>query len=167
MMEEDEQDYVSKTQLKRLAHEAKALGERLVDLPAKTLKQIDLPEEILQAVMQARDIKSHGARKRQLQFIGKLMRNIDTAPIAAELTRFDERHQSEVGEFHEVERWRDRLIEDSDDSLSQFIAAYPEVDIQQLRQLLRNTIQEVKAEKPPKYKRQLFQFLKQVLQSHE
>lgn len=161
--DQEEFEFVSKTQLKRLAHEAQELGARLVDLPAKSLKQIELPEDLRDAVMQARDIKSHIARKRQIQYIGKLMRDIDTAPIANALARFDERHHGQVAEFHAVEHWRDRLLADTDQALSELIEAHPAIDIQHIRQLIRNSLREIKAQKPPKSKRQLFQYLKEFI----
>lgn len=160
-MDQDPEEYVSKSQLKRMAHEAQAMGERLVELPDKTLKEMELPESLYDAIVQARGMKSHGARKRQLQFIGKLMRDIDTTPIADALARFDARHHSNVAQFHALEQWRDQLVENVDDAVGRFIADHPNVDIQQFRTLVRNAQREHKSQKnPPKYQRQLFQFLK-------
>lgn len=166
-MSDDQEDFPSKSQLKRMAHEAQEMGERLVELPAKQLAQIEMPPELEEAVMQARNMPSRGAHKRQLQYIGKVMRHIDLEPITRALQRMDDRHHEGVGAFHEIEHMRDRLIDNMDETLEELLNRFPDIDRQHIRQLVRNTQAELKKNKPPKSKRQLFQFLKQIMSEQD
>ena len=166
-MSDDQEDFISKSQLKRMAQDAQELGERLVELPGKLLAQVEMPPELEDAVMQAREMRSYGARKRQLQFIGKVMRHIDIEPVAKALERLDDKHHEGVGAFHEMEHMRDRLMDNMDEALGELVTRFPDVDRQHIRQLVRNAQLELKKEKPPKSKRQLFQYLKQIMSEQD
>ncbi|MEW5893681.1 MAG: ribosome biogenesis factor YjgA [Pseudomonadota bacterium] len=162
MQPEDEEfapDRPSKSQQKRQMHALQALGEELVKLPRDRLDQLDLPDALYDAVLDARRFTKHEARRRQLQFIGKVMRDIDTEPIAEQLARIRGESDSAKAEFHALERWRDRLLAD-DAALTEWLAQHPGGDSQQLRNLIRNARREAAAGKPPKSSRELFRWLR-------
>lgn len=152
----------SKSQLKREANALQELGEALVKLNASQFNAITLPEHLRAAVVAARAITEHGAHKRQLQYIGKLMRDVDPTPIQQALDAFNNRSQQATTQFHQLERWRDRLLNEGDPALSEFLTEHPGADSQQIRQLLRNAAREAKANKPPAAARALFRYLREV-----
>lgn len=123
---------VSRTQRKREALDLQSIGARLVALEAGELAKIPLPEELADAIHACRRIRAHEGRRRQLQFVGKLMRRIDTEPIRAALARLEGDSAEGRYQFHQLERWRDQLIED-DGALTGYLDAYPHADRQQLR----------------------------------
>lgn len=153
----------SKSQLKRDAHDLFDLGEELTALPAHQLAAIALADELRDAVAAARAITAHGARKRQLKYIGKLLRHEDPAPIRAALDAFAGRHALGVAHHHLCERWRDRLIAEGDAALSALLQEYPAADRQQLRQLVRQAQAEAAAAKPPRSSRELFRHLRELI----
>lgn len=159
----EEVEYVSKSQLKREAHELQALGEELVKLPAAKLAKVPLPDDLNNAVEQARRMKARGAYKRQLQYIGKLMRNIDAEPIRQALNALKDNSARETARLHRLEHWRDRLIEEGDTALAELLAEQPQTDRQHLRQLIRNADKERKQNKPPKAARELFRCLRELI----
>ena len=165
MSEQDDssEELISKSQRKRQAHSAQALGEILVKLPLSVLKKVDLPEDVRDAVLAAQKIHAHGGHKRQLQYIGKLMRSIDIEPIQLQLERFNMDREQASSAFHDVERWRDRLLADFDGTLAELLEVCPNLDRQFVRQLVRNAQKELASNKPPKSKRLLFQHLKEIL----
>ncbi|MCX7628046.1 MAG: DUF615 domain-containing protein [Methylophilaceae bacterium] len=165
MVDSHHEEILSKTRRKRLMHELQCLGEALVALPTDKLAHLDLPENLREAVLAARRITAHGARRRQLQYIGKLMRHVDAAPIQAKLAQWQHIHLEETARFHRVENWRRRLIEE-DAALSEFVARYPTPDIQHLRMLVRNARKEAASNQPPKSSRQLFRLMKEIM-THE
>jgi ribosome-associated protein len=154
----------SKSQLKREMQALQELGERLVDLSAERFARLRLPEALAQAVVTARGIHQHGARKRQLQYIGKLMREVDAAPIQQQLDDIEGQSQQATLALHRVERWRDALLTQGDDSLAALLAEYPQADRQHLRQLLRNAHKEQAENKAPKSSRILFRYLRELLE---
>ena len=162
MQDNDHEQELSKTQIKQRMHELQEIGEVLVELPKEKLKQLNLPETLYEAVLEARRITAHGGRRRQLQYIGKLMRGIDDAPIRAKLDEWNGNHAEETALLHRLENWRLRLIED-DAALSEFLAQYPDFDVQHLRVLIRNSRKEQQLGKPPKSSRELFKLLREGL----
>lgn len=129
----------SKTDLKRLSAERQALGERLLGLGAAALQRLGLPEDLLQALAEARRIDAFEARRRQLQYIGKLMRRLDDEQVAAVQAALDEQHRGsavQTARLHEAEQWRERLVA-SDEALHAWRAIEPEADWQRLRALIR------------------------------
>lgn len=149
----------SKSQKKREMHALQDLDEELVKLSQDRLDKLDLPDALYDAVMDARRFTKHEARRRQMQFIGKVMRDIDTEPIAEQLAEIKGESATAKAEFHALERWRDRLLAD-DAALTEWLAQHPSGDSQQLRNLIRNARKEAAAGKPPKSSRELFRWLR-------
>lgn len=155
-----DQEPLSKTKRKAAMQDLQDLGEELIGLNKTRLAQLNLPEILLEAVKEAQRITSNGAIARQKQYIGKLMREIDTAPIADQLARWKGSHQEENAHFHRLEKLRERLISD-DTTLSDYLRDHPDADSQQLRTLIRNARKEADAGKPPKSSRELFKLLRE------
>jgi ribosome-associated protein len=157
----------SKSELKRQMHELQNLGERLVELPEAQLSLFDLPDNLLDAIALARKITKHGGRRRQLQFIGKLMRNYDTSAIQQVFADIDAGHQQSVEQFHLAERWRDKLVNPntSKQALTEWLNQYHDCDVQQLRHLQRDALQVKNQAKQKRAAKELFQLLSQQLDS--
>jgi ribosome-associated protein len=157
-------DFVSKTKLKAEADAQQAIGKKLLELPKDKLNRLQLEEALLEAIIEAKRLTANGAIRRQLQYIGRLMRDIDTAPIVEQLSRWEGKHNEENARFHMLERWRDRLIADASGSsvLQELVPLHPHIDIQQLRTLSRNAQKEQQANKPPKSSRELFKLLREA-----
>ncbi|MBM3373801.1 MAG: DUF615 domain-containing protein [Betaproteobacteria bacterium] len=141
-----------------------AIGAELVALSAHQLDSIELPDSLREAVVFARSMKPNESRRRQLQYIGKLMRQVDPAPIRARLDAFLSVSAEHTAQLHHIERWRERLIAEPL-AVSEFIAAYPEADSQQLRTLIRNVADERTRGKPPKHYRALFQMIRALVEA--
>ncbi|RPJ45209.1 MAG: DUF615 domain-containing protein [Betaproteobacteria bacterium] len=154
----------SKSQRKRDMDALQDIGAELVDLNDQQLASIELPENLRDAVLAARAMKKNEARRRQLQYIGKLMRQVDPAPIRARLDGWLSVSAEHTAQLHHIERWRERLINEPL-AVSEFIAAYPEADIQQLRTLIRNTTDERTRGKPPRHFRALFQMVRGLVEA--
>jgi ribosome-associated protein len=162
----DDEHYVSKTKRKQAMTELQDMGEALVKQGNSRLAELNLPEELLTAVLEAKRITSNGATRRQMQYIGRLMRDIDVAPIKAKLDSWSGNSKAEAAKFHRLERWRERLLTD-EAALSEFIGEYPASDAQQIRTLIRNARKEAEASKPPKSSRALFKLLKEATESKQ
>jgi ribosome-associated protein len=158
-------EYKSKTEKKKDAIALQDLGEKLVKLPDEQLKGIDMPEELSNAVRQTKTIKSHGALKRQMQFIGTLMRKIDPAPVREAIDGIEQGNYKKTIEFKETERYRDELMAGNKELMDEILLKYPSADRQQLSQLVRNALKERKDNKPPKAFRALFRYLKEIKKS--
>jgi ribosome-associated protein len=156
-----QEDIVSKTRRKQEMHELQALGAALVELSAAHLERMALPAALAQAVHEARRIPSHEARRRQVQYIGKLMRGLDAEPIRAQLAAVHGGSAEERARHQRLEHWRTRLIED-DGALTEFAAAHPASDLQQLRTLIRNARREQAGAHPPRAQRELFRVLRET-----
>jgi ribosome-associated protein len=155
-------DGPSKTQRKNDAHALQTLGAALVALNRERLAQIDLPESLRDAVLAAQRITAHEGRRRQLQFIGKLMRNVDPGPIQTRLDEWNSVSTEQIAHMHRIERWRDRLLAEPA-AMGELAAEFPRADLQQLRTLIRNTQREREQNKPPKNFRALFQSLREIM----
>ncbi|MCF7820845.1 MAG: DUF615 domain-containing protein [Mariprofundaceae bacterium] len=153
----------NKSQLKREVHALFELGARLVELEASTLQSLHLPQELLLAIEEVKQIHSNNARKRQLKRVGKLLRSIDTTELQTLIEKRDLQHQKGVSEFHHIEKWRDRLINEGSAAVSDFLSRYPDVDRQRLNQLVRGAAKEAALAKPPKSSRQLFRYLREII----
>lgn len=152
----------SKSQRKREAEALQDLGARLVALPETQFRRMALPEELREAVAQCRRIRENSALRRQRQFIGKLMRQIDPAPIQAQLDAFRGASARETAKLHQAERWRDRLIA-GNDALTGFLDEHPHADATHLRQLIRAAREEAARAKPPRAARELFRTIRALL----
>lgn len=152
----------SKSQFKREATELQKLGTQLTELSEESLKQLKLPEKLLNAILEAKKIHQRGGHKRQLQYIGKVMRQIDAEPIEQALFNIKQQHKRDNIRFHQLESYRDRLIQNSPEVMDELLALYPDIDRQHLRQLIRNAQHEEKQLKPPKSARAIFKYLKEL-----
>ena len=152
----------SKTQRKRAMHELQALGERLVELNAEQLASVALPEALREALEQARHITRHEARRRQLQYVGRLMRQVDPEPIREKLNTWDGVSVEETARLHRIERWRDKLLEDND-AVASLAEAHPGIDTRRLRALVRRAREERATGRPPRSTRELFRTLRDII----
>ncbi len=155
---------ISKTKRKAEADAQQAIGVTLVGLPKDKLAKLELPETLLDAVNEAKRINSNGALRRQMQYLGRLMRDIDTVPIVDQLQRWEGSHNEENARFHRLEQWRSRLLED-ESALAEFINEYPNTEAQQIRNLIRNARREHAAGKPPKSSRELFKLIRGITEN--
>jgi ribosome-associated protein len=154
-------EILSKTKRKQEMHELQALGTALVGLSDAHLERMALPEELAQAVLEARRIGSHEARRRQMQYIGRLMREIDPEPIRAQLAALEGGSAQARASHQRLEHWRARLMED-DGALTEFARAHPVADLQQLRTLIRNARREQAESRPPRAYRELFRAIREA-----
>ena len=158
----DEHERPSKSQRKREMTALQETGAQLVELNADQLAQVELPERLLDAVLDAQRIRDFEGRRRQLQFIGKLMREVDPAPIRAKLEQWQGAARSHTAQHHGVERWRDQLLT-GEGALALFAADYPGCDLQHLRSLIASVKRDQALGKPPKNFRELFRVLREIV----
>ena len=162
----DEQDVEeqpkSKSQIKRELRELQALRKQLVELPQKQLVDIPVSDKLRDAVVDAKILR-HGAIRRQLQYIGKLMVKEDEASIRSALYKLQQPNKDEVNAFREIEQWRDQLLRDDYDLLDELTNRFTNFDRQHIRQLIRNAKKEQELNKPPKSARLLFKYLTEML----
>tara|TARA_B100001059_G_scaffold236234_1_gene285661 strand:+ start:7221 stop:7823 length:603 start_codon:yes stop_codon:yes gene_type:complete len=157
-------DVPSKSERKRQVEALQKMGTELVDLTDAQLKSIPLDDELRDAVLLARKIKNkHEGYRRQLQFIGKLMRQRDVTPIEQAMERLNAFHQQTVNQFHAVEQQRDLLLSGDEEALTDFFNRYPDADIQRIRQWLRQAKKQAEDNKPPTAARQLFVYLRELM----
>jgi ribosome-associated protein len=158
----DQDALPSKTRRKQEMHALQDIGEKLVELNSKRLAELNLPESLMDAVTEAKRLHKHEARRRQMQFIGRLMREVDSAPIQEKFAAWSSVSLQHTAWFHLMERWRDRLMA-SEQALTELGEDYPESDLQRLRTLVRNAHKEKLANKPPKSFRAIFQELQVII----
>ena len=160
-------DRPSKTQLKKESHELQELGQALVDLPDNRLDDLGMDESLLGAIREYKRTKSHEGRRRQMQYIGKLMRRTDPAPLREAVAAMQLGRAKDALALHEAERWRTELIA-SDDALTRFTTEHPQADLQQLRSLIRAARKDAAAtpeQRSGRAYRDLFKFIRE--QHHE
>lgn len=160
--DDQDQELPSKTQRKRDAKALQDLGAELVNLSASQLEHIQMPDQVRDAVDLARRIREKTGRKRQLLYIGKLLRQVDAAPLQQQLDALRHQDRAATAHLHRLEQWRERLIAEGDPALAELLDEYPHADRQHLRQLIRNVCQERLQEQPPKFARQLFRYLRDL-----
>jgi ribosome-associated protein len=158
---EEENAIVSKSQRKRESTALQVLGKELFELSREQLKRMDLPEKLLEALLECKRLTSHEGIRRQMQYIGKVMREVEVEPIDRQLAVIRGESNQAKAAFHALEQWRERLIAD-DAALPTWLAAHPETDLQQFRQLIRNARREAAEAKPPKSSRALFRMLREL-----
>ena len=154
-----EWDGPSKSQRKRESTALQDLGEELVGLSKERLAKTDMPERLLEAILEAQRITAHGGRKRQLQYIGKLMRSAEVEPLQAAVDELKGQSAATTARQHRLEALRSKLMAD-EAAFKQLAEDYPAADIQRLRQLRRNALKEAEQKKPPKSFRELFRELR-------
>jgi ribosome-associated protein len=152
---------ISKSQRKREAHELLDLAKKLISMPEARLRQLPMDQVLRDEVDFARNIRSHGARKRQMMTVGKILRNRDNDELLDAVNNADLKTRQETARFHHIEAWRDRLIEGNDQDLSELLDQAPAANSQTLRQLIRNARKEAKLGKPPSAARKLFKLLRE------
>lgn len=158
--EDAEHERPSKSARKREADALQELGEALIGLPHALFDALPLPEKLRDAVLAARQLKGHGAQLRQRQYIGKLMRKFDVAPIREAIERQQEAQRSDARRFKRIESWRDRLIHEGEAAVAEFCASHPEANASELRRLASEARAEAEQRQPPRAARLLFQQLR-------
>tara|TARA_Y100001960_G_scaffold290224_1_gene330686 strand:- start:1196 stop:1735 length:540 start_codon:yes stop_codon:yes gene_type:complete len=145
----------SKTRIKQEMHSLQKIGERLIDLNSNQLMEFRLPDKLFEAIIQAKKIQKNGARRRQIQYIGKLMREIEVTKIKEKLSTWDGISKQHTAWIYQLERWRKNLLKDKN-YFAKFAQQYPDANLQRIRTLIRNTHKEIIYGKPPKNFRALF-----------
>jgi ribosome-associated protein len=161
---QEQYDRPSKSQLKRESTALQKLGEELVNEPRDRVMRVPMPDEVREAILECQQIRDHEGRRRQMQFVGKRMRALtedEVAVIRKTIDSWRGSSRAETAALHALERWRDKLIAD-DAALTALRERYPQVDMQQLRTMIRNARREAEQSKPPKAYREIFQLLKQL-----
>lgn len=159
---EEEIIWVSKSEIKRDAEHLKKLGASLMELNPANLAKIPLDDSLREAIELAQRLKME-ARRRQIQYVGKLLRNVDPAPIQEALDKVENRHNQQLALLQKLELTRDQLLEQGDSALEALLTDYPALDRQHLRNLIRAAQKEKQTNKPPKNYREIFQYLKTVI----
>lgn len=157
----DEQ--VSKSQKKREADSLQKVGVAFVELSFAKLDTLPLPDNLRKAIVDAKSIKSNGAKRRQAQLIGKLMRAADHEAILAAYEQILEEDSAVAVDFHEVELWRDKLMNSGKEALTEFISLYQPEEVQHLRQLIKKAVDDRLKEKNSGAAKALFRYLRSVI----
>jgi len=164
---EPEYERPSKSQLKREMTALQKLGEELVGQARERVKRVPMPEDVRDAILECQQIKDHEGRRRQMQYVGKKMRTLDEEEVAIIQKTIDSwkgSSKAETAAMHALERRRDKLLAD-DNALTELMAEHPQLDVQQLRTMIRNARKEQAENKPPKAYREIFQILKDLQKS--
>jgi ribosome-associated protein len=157
-----EKDDRSRTQKKKADRALKKLGESLVALPALQLERLELDDELRQAIDLAKRSTRHGAKRRQMQYVGGLMREIDPAPIEQFLADIKRGHDQAVSAFKQIERWRDELVDGNDSLIEEILNRFSAADRQRLTQLVRSARKQTQTGSGQKPSRKLFGYLKEI-----
>jgi len=163
--EAEEDTRPSKTRLKQQSHELQALGVALAALSDERLARVEMPEALRDAIEEFRRTRSHEGKRRQMQYVGKLMHTADEAALREAVAEATIGSARETLRLHETERWRNELIAD-DDALTRWLAEHPDTDTQQLRSLVRAARRDAALpveQRQPRSYRELFQFIKPML----
>jgi ribosome-associated protein len=152
----------SRTQKKKEARDLQKLGKQLLSLTLEQLNDIHMPDELREAVLEFREMTRHGARRRQIKYIGALVREIDPQPIIDALANIRYGDYQKAAAFKQVERWRDDLREGKMERIDEILEKCPSVERQRLAQLARNAQAEFKKQADVKASRALFRYLNQV-----
>ena len=162
--DEDQEEiiWVSKSEIKRDAEDLKQLGEKLVNLTKANLTKVPLVDSLKDAIELAQRLQKE-ARRRQLQYIGKLLRSIDAEPIREALEKIENKHNQQQAMLHKLEILRDELVVKGDAALTDLLNEHPSADRQQLRNLIRAAQKEKEQNKPSKAYREIYQILKTLI----
>jgi len=156
-------DEISRSTIKRDMAALQKMGETLVDMPQSQLNKIPLPDVLIQAITLTRNLKSREAKRRQLQFIGKLMRTVEIEPIQLAIKNAKSITTQATGHFHQAEDWRERLINEGDDAIEAFLSLHAEADRQKLRQLTRQAQHNRNSGKNTGAEKTLFRYLIDII----
>jgi ribosome-associated protein len=164
----DEDDFISKTQRKRQMKDLQDLGAALVKLSPDQLARIEMPEVLREAVLDCKRMSKHEAVRRQVQYIGRVMRDIDAGPVADQLARMEAPTKRHTALFHVAEQWRRDLIDDPA-AMERFVQEYPEADPDRLRTLVEAARKEEAngAKRAVRNFRELFHMVNAIVQGHE
>jgi len=154
----DRAEVPSRSARKREVEALQKMGERLLQLTPAQRARIPLPDDLKRAVEDALKIKSHGALRRQRQYIGRLMREVDVEPVRAALANLDRQHGNEVHAQHRLEQWRDRLLAEGEQALDAVLAEFPAAERSRLASLVRQAV----ADASPRGRRELFRYLRDL-----
>ena len=155
-------DLKSKTALKNEAKDVHAFGKILVGLTDKQIGQIELPENVHEAIKELKKLKKNSAQKRQSLYLAKLLRGLDLSEAKRFVDHLKFESQTEIKKFHKVENWRNKLVADIS-TLTDFVNLCPSIDIQKLRKLILNSQREINKGSSKKFQKELFQFIKETL----
>lgn len=155
----------SKSQRKRDMTALQKLGETIVNLPKSKFAKLVLPPQLAKAIIDARAIENPTVRHRQLQYIGKVMRNVDSEAIQKALENIDQNSQQNHAKFQQLEYWREQLVSNTDEAFHQLLIQYPHLDRQYVNQLLRNIKKQLPPEKSASASKELFQYLKKLAEN--
>ena len=162
-VEVDEDDgYLSRSEKKRRSTAIQKIGEELASYPISAIRSFNLPPFLMQEYEELHTITKHEAKRRKMQYIGKMLRDVDIEPIKARIEEVQEGKAAQSADFHHLERLRERLIQGDKEALNMIVESYPDVDMQKLRQLVRNTKKEMEKEKPLKSSKLLFRYLREL-----
>lgn len=153
----------SRSQSKREAEALQKLGEELIALPEKQLTQILLPDVVRAAIEQARHITSHGGLRRQRQYVGRLMRDLDPAPIRMKLAELRGADRVSRAHFKNAEHWRVRLLSGGTAAIEEFLTGHPQADRSHLRELALEAVREADEGRPPRHARELFRYIHDLI----
>lgn len=162
-MDDEGDDFISKTRRKKQMTALQDLGKELVQLSPEQLARIDMPEELREAVLECKRFSKHEAVRRQMQYIGRVMRDLDAEPIAAQLAALKAPTARDTALFHLAEKWRTELLEDPA-AAERFTRDYPGADMSRLRTLVETTRADRARGKGPKHFRELFHFVNAAIQ---
>mgnify|MGYP006120379533 CR=1 FL=1 len=162
MVDLEKDSVVSKTELKKDSKKIQQFGRKISELSINNIEAFKFPLNIYEAVIGLKNLKSNSAKKRQVQYLGKLLREFDLTHAFLVMKQLEVSSQKEIQRNHIIEGWRDKLLSNND-SITEFVDEYPKIDRQLLRQTISNAQKEKKDNKKPKYSRQLFKLIKDII----
>ncbi|MCK4710838.1 MAG: DUF615 domain-containing protein [Gammaproteobacteria bacterium] len=165
--EDDEEDFISKSQIKRDVNEITDLGIELTQLADSQIKSIPMSDNLFNAIMEYKRIRKHAAIKRQRLYIGKLIRKDDWETIQLHLNQLKAPIQESNAAFKVMEDWRDRMLVEGDKAVNAFTGEFHQAERQKLRQMVKNAIKEKEQERTPANARKLFKYIREIIENNE
>lgn len=162
MLEEDKEIIVSKTELKKDSKKIQDFGRKISQLTIKNIERFKFSSNTHNAIIDLKNLKSNSAKKRQVQYVGKLLRETDLTHAFLTMKHLKVSSQKEIQKNHTIEKWRDKLLS-SAESTTEFFDEYPNIDRQSVRQVIKNAQKEKKEEKTSKHSKQLFKLVKAIV----
>ncbi|MDC0127000.1 DUF615 domain-containing protein [Methylophilaceae bacterium] len=162
MVDLNKDSVISKTELKKESKKIQQFGRKISELTISNIEAFKFPINIFEATIELKNLKSNSAKKRQVQYLGKLLREIDLTDAFLIMKQLKVTSQKEIQSNHIIEGWRDKLLSNNN-SITEFVEKYPQIDRQSLRQTISNAQKEKEGNKPPKYLRQLFKLIKDIV----